>query len=187
MSGHSTDASPGTVVISDPYVAVRLPTLQYGYRSTKLTWTELVQILRVEHDLAKMSRSQQQQHDYEVFRYHMKQQYVSSLDFILISKFGIAATKHEDNRWKAAQSLAHTKTPMARLVPNGFPYFVEDHIHHYIYWKTKDSISEEEISAVKVNLRKDYEAVDILHWVNPPALQSLPEIDHVHFLFRTEK
>jgi hypothetical protein len=177
---------PGTVLITNPNVAITMPILQYGYRTTKLTWDELISIVLVvdnNENLAKMSRSRQQQHDYEVFRHHMKEQYTSSLDFLLISKFGIAAEKHE-GKWKASQSLADTNDPVTSLVPNDFPYFVEDHIHHFILWKTKEPVSKDEIEKVKKELRMDYGAIDILHWVNPPALQSIPEIDHVHFLFR---
>jgi hypothetical protein len=182
--------SPGTVLITNPNVAISLPTLLYGYRTSKLTWDELISIFRnlgvEQKNLAKMSRSRQQQHDYEVFRHHMKLQYVSSLDFLLISKFGIAAEKHE-GKWKASQSLACMKDPLTRLVPNDFPYFVEDNIHHFILWKTKEPVSDDEIETVKNELRKDYGAVDILNWVNPPALQSIPEVDHVHFLFQIKK
>jgi hypothetical protein len=181
--------SPGTVVITNPDVDIPLPTLRYGYRTTKVTWDELISIfdnLGVDQkNLARMSRSRQQQHDYEVFRYHMKQQYTSSLDFLLISKFGIAAEKHK-GKWKASQSLADMKAPLTILLPNDFPYFVEDHIHHFIFWKTNETVSDEEIETVKDKLRMENGAVDILHWINPPELQSIPEIDHVHFLFRNE-
>jgi Protein of unknown function (DUF3605) len=175
------------VTIENPNVAVTLPTLEYGYRTTKLTWDELQQIIsqqQQQQHISKLSRSVAQQREYEIFRHHMKQQYTSSLDFLLISKFGIGVQSAQQFPYRAAQSLAEMKEPMTRLVPNDFPYYVQDGIHHYIFWKTKEPITEEEISSVKDTLRKDYGAIDILHWINPPALQSLPEIDHVHFLFR---
>ncbi len=183
---------PGKVVIVDDNVNVILPTLDYGYRTTKATWPELVQIINVEKNIPKMSRSEQQQHDYEVFRYHMKRQYISSVDYILISKFVVEAVEamgddeNEPKMWKASMSLAQIHTPMTVLVPNDFPYYVEDGINHYIYWKLKHPITDHEIENVQEQLRLQFGALDVLYWVNPPALQSLPEIDHVHFLFRTE-
>jgi Protein of unknown function (DUF3605) len=187
---HEQLPSPGTVSITNPNITITLPTLRYGYRTTKVTWDELISIfqnLGVEQkNLAKMSRSRQQQYDYEVFRYHMKLQYTSSLDFLLISKFGMTAEKYK-GKWKASQSLADMNAPLTRLVSNDFPYFVEDNIHHFILWKTKEPVSKDEIETVKNELRVDHGAVDVLYWVNPPSLQSIPEIDHVHFLFRNKQ
>ncbi|KAL3903430.1 MAG: hypothetical protein SGARI_005385 [Bacillariaceae sp.] len=184
---------PGKVVILDPNISITLPTLPYGYRTTRASWEELVQIIREEQDIPKLSRSAQQQHDYEVFRQHMKEQYASSLDYILIAKFGLEAvavknTMHENpessqrsfplQRWKAKQSLAEIETPMTVLIPNDFPYYNETGVEQYVYWKTNESISEEEILQVQKDLRQNFGADDILFWVNPTALQSLPEVEH---------
>lgn len=183
---HSPPRQHEWVQIEDPNLKVTLPTLQYGYRTTKMSWADLQQIIQTEQNLAKLSRSEDQQRRYQVFRHYLLQQYHSTLDFLLISNFGIPSTEDCGGKLKAAITLSEMKDPMTRLVPNDFPYFVEDNIHHFLYWKTKEAISETEISTVQETLQKEYMAVDILYWINPPSHQSLPEIDHVHFLFRTQ-
>eukprot|EP00536_Pseudo-nitzschia_multiseries_P007720 jgi/Psemu1/324891/estExt_fgenesh1_pg.C_1840012 len=196
------------VTITDPNVKVILPTLKYGYRTTKANWDELVQIIDVDNDIPRMSRSEAQQHEYEVFRYHMKQQYKSSVDFILISKFGFDAvlpshddlapnTNHEtksttesgsgseEMKWTAHPCLKDVRTPKTILVKNDFPYCVEDNIVHYVLWKLKEPITQQEIVDARDELRSDkIKALEILQWVNSPSLKSIPEIDHVHFLCR---
>jgi hypothetical protein len=164
-------------------VSVDLPVLKYGYRTTRLTWQELIHIINVEKNIPKLSRSEQQQHDYEVFRCHMKRQYASSADYILISKFGFRAVSDGSaHRWKATPSLSEIEIPQKILVRNDFPYYVEEGVSHYVLWKTKEKITKEEIIEAQEQLKTQLEARDILYWTNPPHLQSLPEIDHVHFL-----
>ena len=184
----------GQVIIVDKHVQVTLPALaKYDYRTTPSSWEELVQIIEVEQDIYKLSRSRQQQHDYEVFRHHMKEQYRSTIDFILISKLGVEAIEDTGDgdtnismqpKWKAKHSLADMQTPIMKLIPNDFPYFNEDGIEHYIYWKTLKPITDQEIDQQKEVLRERFGASDILFWINPPELRSIPEIDHVHFLLR---
>jgi hypothetical protein len=166
-------------------VSVDLPVLKYGYRTTRLTWQELIQIINVEKNIPKLSRSEQQQRDYEVFRYHMKRQYASSAEYILISKFGFRAVSDGSaHRWKAMPSLSEIEITQKILVRNDFPYYVEEGVSHYVLWKTKEKITKEEIVEAQEQLKTQLEAHDILYWTNPPHLQSLPEIDHVHFLCR---
>jgi hypothetical protein len=168
-------------------IPVTLPVLEYGYRTTKLTWSELVHIINVERNIAKLSRSEQQQYDYEIFRYHLKQHYASSADYILISKFGFQAVSDgpDHRRRRATPRLEDIEIPQKILVKNDFPYYVDDDVVHYVLWKTKERITKEEIREAREQLLGELKACDVLHWTNPPYLQSLPEIDHVHFICRT--
>jgi len=72
------------------------------------------------------------------------------------------------------------------LIPNDFPYYVEENIVHYVLWKTKIPITEKEIHDARIILETNISinALEIIHWVNPPNLKSVPDIDHVHFLCR---
>jgi len=145
----------------------------------------------------------------------MKQQYRSSLDFILISKFGFDAVSpnvnNKDNprdntsnsssnnnnsnsnsnksqpeqKWMAHPCLADIDNPKIILMENDFPYYLEDNIVHYVLWKIKEPITQQEIIDAREELQSEkIKALEILQWVNPPYLQSIPEIDHVHFLCR---
>ena len=74
-----------------------------------------------------------------------------------------------------------------RFVHNDFPYYFATDVEHWILWKLGGGgISTQEIDAAKEDLREKLgdDVVDTLHWVNPPALKSIPEIDHVHILIR---
>lgn len=195
MSANPTAVGP---VVTNRNVAVTLPKLKY--RTKKATWRELRQIIEIDHDFSKLTRCQQQQHDYEVFRHHMKQQYASTVDYILISKFHFTAVPAEatyaitnadqiidyDNnrqrKWRAEPPLADVKAPKIILVPNDFPYYVEDSILHYVLFKLKERVTDAEIVDARKELSTKLKPVEILSWVNPTNLQSIPEIDHVHFL-----
>ena len=146
-----------------------------------MIWKELVEIIKEEKDLAKLSRNEEQQRDYEIFRYHLKQQFKSVGDYILCSKFGHDKTR-EHGLWLANPQLSNVSTSRKILAPNDFPYFTDKGITHYILWKTKSDINQQDIADAEVELRSRMEVADILHWVNPPHLKSIPEIDHVHYL-----
>eukprot|EP00980_Cylindrotheca_fusiformis_P024040 scaffold11443_cov116-Cylindrotheca_fusiformis.AAC.1 len=174
------------VIISSRDVPITLPNLKYGYRSEPFQWNELREIIEVEKDLAKLSRSETQQRDYEVFRHHLRLQYNSAIDYILISKLGFDRVQ-KNGLWHAEPRLADFGEVRKVLVPNDFPYYMADGIVHYVLWKTKETVTAEDINEAREQLRTMMKLDDILHWVNPPHLKSLPEIDHVHFLCLLDK
>ena len=180
------------VTITNPNVEVTLPVLKYGFRTTKATWDELVQILEVEKDLLKISRSRAQQHEYEVFRYHCKQQYSSILDYILVSIFGFEAVPCEANppKRRAHPQLKDVMAPIIRLAENDYPYYLADNVVHFVLWKLKEPLQPHEILKAREELlsgtKTKRKTLGILQWINPPNLKSIPEIDHVHFLCKLE-
>jgi hypothetical protein len=172
--------------LRDQFRSIPLPKLQYGYQRTPLTWEQLQDIILVENNLAKLSRSSSQQREYEIFRFCLIHIYASALDYILISKFQFDKKRGEDGRWQAVPSLQESTETRQVLVLNDFPYFTEDGIVHHILWKLKGSILPVEIEEAKKNIQSQMNAVDSLHWINPPHLQSLPDIEHVHILSRLQ-
>jgi len=87
-----------------------------------------------------------------------------------------------------------------RLALNDFPYFVAPGIQHWCLWKlggggqndkdctTRSSnVTEQDIQEA-IQLLRDWGAtkkmklVDVLHFVNPPHLKSVKEIDHAHIM-----
>lgn len=171
--------------IRDEFPSIPLPNLQYGYQTAPLTWERLKEIILVEQNLAKLSRSESQQREYEIFRFCLRLKYQSVLDYVLISKFHFDKKLGEDGRWNAFPSLAGDATEMCTVLAlNDFPYCTEDDIVHHILWKTKESILPQEIEQAKEEIRNQMNAIYSLHWINPPHLQSLPDIDHVHILSR---
>ena len=218
-----------TIINRNVIDVTALPILKYGYRTRKASWNELVQIINIEKDIDKLSRSQLDQYNYEVFRYYMKKQYVSTVDYILISKFNFSSIpvrinktdddgegvgqeeeeenttdNHDDDNDNSSSNENNFKLRAGStaadssiiLIPNDFPYYVEDNVVHYVLWKYNNStsnnniptsITEKEIEDAKriLEINPAINATEILHWINPPHLKSIPEIDHVHFLCKT--
>jgi hypothetical protein len=94
-------------------------------------------------------------------------------------------------------------SPKTIVLRNDFPYYTAENIHHYVLWKLHGICSDDDITQAKEDVKQELElgnyenngdgddgendngqavVVDCLHWVNPPHLKSLPDIDHVHIL-----
>jgi hypothetical protein len=175
------ESSYGGVVISSRDVPITLPVLKYGYRRERFQWDELRDIIEVVKDLAKLSRSETQQREYEIFRYHLRRQYKSVIDYILISKLGFEKVQ-TNGLWQALPQLKDFGEVRKILVLNDFPYYMAYGITHYVLWKTNENVTEEDIEEAQEDLKTMMDVEDMLYWANPPHLKSLPEIDHVHFL-----
>ena len=168
--------------------AIVLPELKYGYRAEPLEWAELIQIIQVEKDLAKLSRSVEQQTEYMIYMRNLKSQWKSVYHFILHSKFGFEKRMVRDNAsgtelWESYPLVSKAKEQRKSLVLNDFPYYNAPGIQHYILWKIGGDVTDQEIEEACQDLRERLgDVIDVLHWNNPPHLKSLPDIDHVHIL-----
>ena len=206
----------------------------HGFRIHPFSWSELQQICDAKTgDLSLLCRSVPEQYKYTVYRQELESKWQSLTDHILCSKFQL------ESRIDTATGLRHahpslrqllqpppspqdpddshpadqhwTNKPRLAVLPNDFPYFVEDGIAHWVLWKlqpmdddNKDpngsgvdsscssSITEDDITHAKDVIRETSLAAndplfyncEFLHWINPPELKSIPEIDHVHILCR---
>ena len=170
---------------------VEIPKREYGYASEPLTWPELVQIIDTEKDLAKLSRSVEQQRVYMVYRDELLKEWKSVYDHILVSKFDfekhLIENTEQDGRnatlWEAYPPLSEVKEIKKELLPNDFPYYFADGIEHWCLWKLCEDVDDGEIEQAKRDLEEMHgDVVDFLSWRNPPHLKSLPDIDHIHIL-----
>lgn len=165
---------------------VTLPTLKYGYRTTKLEWEELQDILKVpeENQIARMSRSVEQQRDYEIYKKEIEKTWRSVLDHILVTKLGCEVIEKEGK----LQAIKPESEVVTKVVLNDFPYYLADGVEHWVLWKLNDSIHDHDVEEAKATIRvqRSNQVADFLHWINPPHLQSLPQIDHVHILSRLD-
>ena len=283
----ATTSNERNILVHDnatSYKNITLPVRDYGYLTKPLSWEDLIQIVQVDYELGKLSRSKQQQYDYELALVNMKQEWNSTYDFILHTKFNFTKKKIQrpnpkdatTNRsttssssststtndsekeeegigsqsasssssssyvWIVDPPLSEIKQIKKVLVKNDFPYYMEDGIQHYVLWKTCQNITEDEIQVARNELQEimlrtegvqekrqqqqqqqqqvveqqgddvstmnevhdddddDHDddiingsssstsrkVVEIIHWMNPPHLQSLPDIYHVHFVCR---
>eukprot|EP00816_Leptocylindrus_hargravesii_P008687 CAMPEP_0196822430 /NCGR_PEP_ID=MMETSP1362-20130617/83466_1 /TAXON_ID=163516 /ORGANISM="Leptocylindrus danicus, Strain CCMP1856" /LENGTH=245 /DNA_ID=CAMNT_0042201987 /DNA_START=424 /DNA_END=1161 /DNA_ORIENTATION=- len=159
-----------------------------GSAKVPFTWNQLRSI--VENDqLDKMSRSASEQKRYEEYTAVIKTQWVSVVDNILYSKFGFEREQtmvDHQSLFRAVPSLSEVTSVYTSLVPNDFPYYVEEGIEHWCLWKLCEDVSPSDIIAAKKELYETRNAEEFIHWVNPPHLKSIPQIDHAHILIRTE-
>jgi len=189
------DDSDAASTSDDEDKRIRLPNLKYGYRTEPFAWEELYQIMQGEQprDLAKLSRSVTQQRDYEIYKRDLLQKWVTVMDHVLCEKFPdvFSPVAVQDGRFVADPPLTeatqkHAKNPKLALFPNDFPYYMVPGLEHWVLWKLGGDglCNEEEIAQAKAQLvtSRNMDPLKILHWVNPPNLQSLPSIDHVHII-----
>lgn len=160
------------------------------FPTQRLPWTELVQLILVEKDFGRLRRCREDEQVYgEYMTNQVRPHYKSVMDFILITKLDVPIQTDAVSGKKCAAPLAQVIKDgevRKRLVRNDFPYFFATEVEHWILWKLGGGdISPQEIILAKEELREKLgDVVDTLHWVNPPALKSIPEIDHVHILCR---
>jgi len=171
---------------------IRLPNLKYGYRTVPLEWDEIV--FAVEHDMALLSRSVTQQRDYEIYKRDLLHKWNSVMDHVICTKFPDtfqAVQDDNDGRLRAHPPLAEAaaaassrNSSQTALVPNDFPYYMADGLEHWVLWKLGGPCSDEDVAQAKRDLVREHgwDAHQMIHWVNPPNLQSLPAIDHVHLI-----
>jgi Protein of unknown function (DUF3605) len=193
-SGSSSSSSSKRSVSDDDHLRIQLPCREYGYRTVPLDWEELTLIINVEQNLAKLSRSVQQQYDYEIYQRDLKNKWQSVMDHILCSKFGGCfqqVTNPETGLYCAHPSLADftaTGDGVVRkaLVRNDFPYYLADNVEHWVLWKLGANCTDQDVEQAKQAIReRQINVQDFLYYINPPHLKSLPEIDHVHILCKT--
>ena len=158
---------------------------EYGYRTIPFNWTELVQIIEVEKNLAKLSRSVKQQTEYQIHMRELRRKWSDPHHYILHSKFGFEKrlVKSTDGElWEIYHPIS-TRTPALHLSLNDFPYYTAPEIYHYVLWKFGGDVSAQEIEQACQQIRNELgDVLDFLHWKNPPHLKSLPDIDHAHIL-----
>jgi Protein of unknown function (DUF3605) len=129
----------------------------------------------------------------------------------LCQKFHLERRKDgASGRWRAVPPSNSTAVRIS-LVRNLFPYHMEKEIEHYVLWKLGGppgaGISRDEVDVSIAGLLKQTPAAsrddtggackvcgassgsvrDVLYWVNPPSLQSLPNIRHAHVLCRMDR
>lgn len=191
--GNDATVNPTEPSSSSPYnhEDIVIPEREYGYRKEPFTWKELKYIIEEERNLGKLSRSIQQEREYQIAMKEMRTKWKSVYDSILCKKFGFEKRpfKNETHTvWEAYPAISEIKEPQKVLVQNDFPYYNGPGIEHYVLWKLCEDITDADIEEAKQQLRQDLgDVVDILWWKNPPHLKSLPDLDHIHILVLRDK
>jgi hypothetical protein len=106
-------------------------------------------------------------------------------DDILHTKFQCSKKRNPDGKWYAIPKETTTDQPLVVVVPNDFPYYLEDDIQHWVLWKLGGTCTPDDIAEGQRQIQTAIQATEFLHWINPPHLKSLPDIDHVHYNCKT--
>ena len=141
-----------------------------------------------------LTRSEQEEQKYEIYKKDINTHWKSVVDHILHTKFQFEKCQVSDDNesniiWKAQPSLSEITTVKYALCLNEFPYNFEDDIEHWVLWKTLSAVTDEDICKAKDSLIQmagsdDYAVDDLLHWINPLQLKSIPEIEHCHIVVK---
>jgi len=158
--------------------------------SKPFTWEQLKEIV-VNGDPTMHSRSMEVQESYVLHSRQVQKEWKSMNDFILHSKFGFEEKVDGHGKFVSFPSLEQAKREKRiekRLLLNEYPYYVCPGIEHWCLWKLGGKVDPHEVEWAERELMgmrdgNDAEYLkDIMSWVNPPHLQSIPDIDHAHFL-----
>jgi hypothetical protein len=173
----------------------------------KYSWSHLIYV--IQNQLFPLTRSFNQEYEYQRKRELIQEEWVSVHDYVLCSKFnyekdlvqiddcnseiqvGTFSTSNPPPgaKYKAIHPLEKPTKPIRILSENDFPYYLEDHIYHLILWKMHGSITTEDIVWAKQEvpdimneIAPNKKVINMLHWTNPAQFKSLPDIDHVHIV-----
>ncbi len=184
--------------------------MQFSCRTTAISFEKAADIAADSSRLAELGRSSEQEAIYTTAMESVRSTYQSVSDYILITKFLVPSIENEDgklcavpNKFVTSESikglLPHSKEATVMvLTPNDYPYHFTPDVYHYILWKwssndgsssSSNSLSEEEIQLAEDKLKKKYQGVhsDTCRFTNPPSLQSIKDLDHVHLLVRVQQ
>jgi len=167
--------------------------IQRGPAIKPYGWDEIKDIIERKRDLSLLCRSEEQEEFYRQTRSELSEKWKTVHDFILVSKFDhdkISVDKEQPNsKWQADPCLEKAREMRTSLSLNDHPYYFVDGIDHWVLWKIGGLVTPTEIDYAKNDLKKRGEkdgkgrkVIDTIHWINPPELKSLPEIDHAHIL-----
>lgn len=170
---------------------LQMPRHPHGFRVFPFQWDELRDI--VEQDLSLLCRSVPQQYEYEVYKVYLQKHWQSTYDHILCKFFGVPV-QVDNESGESNSTTCHQRRaipleelpvnfPKVALLPNDFPYYVAPPIQHWVLWVLGRPCTEDDVEWAKLQLHSEIGPVqDFIHWINPPHLQSIPDIDHVHIL-----
>jgi hypothetical protein len=148
-----------------------------------LQWHELKKIVE-EGALEKLGRCANLQTKYVAVLTHLRAEWDSVTDYVLVNKFGYSQVVNSDGK-KAA---LRPNVPEIRIVTasNDFPYNFDTGMEHFILWKTGSSITNDDITAEIHRLTHERRAADSVFYINPPELRSILDLDHCHIILKCD-
>ncbi len=134
-----------------------------------LSWEAVVEAVQTDN-LPRLRRSRSQQNSMEAFAQAIRQEWVSTSDYIYASKFSLATEMDGGKRRVPEASLA-TAGVQQILVPNDFPYYFAPGIRHFVLWKINGDVTSVDMEQAQAELQRHHGASEIQSFINPPSLK----------------
>lgn len=146
-----------------------------------LQWHELKKIVD-DGALEKLGRCANVQKKYVTYLAHLRAEWDSVTDYVLVSKFNYSQVVKSDQKKAALRPNAVE----SRIVTasNDFPYHFDAGMEHFILWKTGSSITNDDITEGIQKLTHERNAADSVFYINPPELRSILDLDHCHIILK---
>ena len=175
------------------------------------SWSGLQEVIK-SNELERLGRSNQCQDEYMEYMTKLTEDgWKTPSDYLLHHVFEYEFTTNKEDIVDGMVTpvnliLPHPSLPqplgsgcptILKLKKNDYPYRFEPGIAHFCLWKLNGTITEEDLAFGENELRElmmtannessdvgDVSVVDICRFNNPPALKSIKDIDHTHFMAR---
>jgi hypothetical protein len=119
---------------------------------------------------------------YRAYRTLINEQYVSMGDMVLERKLGYKTSIDPSSGKLKAQPPSPTVARTSFLA-NDFPYYMEDGIEHHVLWVEGQLVTLDLVEH-ELNNHRDQSMYDVIYFINPPHLQSIPSVGHAHVISR---
>ncbi len=164
-----------------PFILIHDPVSSCQNDGT-LSW-EFVRAAIAEGKVSRLVRTPEQTAIYEAFRVETAARYASTFDRVIERVFGYPALPTA-GCGKLAVQIPEPRGTRLVLRPNDFPYNLASGLRHDVLWSEGGPLDEVAIAAY---IALNFAGHETLHFVNPPALQSVPTIFHVHIISRPQR
>jgi hypothetical protein len=186
------DAHTSSIVDIDPVLLARArsvcdPVSHECHR--RLSWSELGALLDA-HTPQYISRLKDAQAIYAASRLRMAQEYHTVSDAVRHAKFGAPCVMEDGKRRCAfgpgmsandiAAQVDSTALPDSVVVPNDFPYALEAPMRHEVIWTRVPLHGDTTRVRRLIEHHFPSSQYRTMHLVNPPYLQTIKDIFHIH-------
>ena len=155
-----------------------------------LTWSELCMLV-YSNNLHYLGRLESQQSFYRQSMNEMLSEFNSISDCVKHRRLGLKAVVDAKTKKlycpsdAMSDSILTADEPLIRWCVNDFRYALTDDVQHCLIWSNRQLTSQQ----INQTLHQHVPSIDfdVLHFVNPVALQSIPDIHHVHVFARRKR
>lgn len=151
-----------------------------GLLCTVATWADLREIV-ASGRLSKLGRRPSDLDEYNAFKAQVADDWASLEDYTICRVFGVASVS--DGRKLRASRPVASEPPRMVWRLNDFPYETPEDVRHFVVWCTRFELLTE-ANVLQYAFENCGRGYDLVCWINPGHLKSLPTIPHAHVFVR---